>query len=54
VLGQRYLLLIGLAVETFFWRAGDLLSSVAVFIVVRSLALSVRGFAFVNIAIVVI
>jgi AAA family ATP:ADP antiporter len=42
------------AVETFFWRAGDLLSSVVVLIVVRWLALSARGFAFVNLALVAI
>jgi AAA family ATP:ADP antiporter len=42
------------AVETFFWRAGDLLSSVAVLIVVRGLSLSARGFAFVNLAIVIV
>ena len=42
------------AVETFFWRAGDMLSSVVVLIAIRWLALSVRGFAFVNIAIIAI
>jgi len=42
------------AVETFFWRAGDLLSSIAVLIVVRGLSLSARGFAFVNLAIVIV
>jgi AAA family ATP:ADP antiporter len=42
------------AVETFFWRAGDMLSSVVVFIFIRSLAFSVRSFALVNIAIVVV
>jgi AAA family ATP:ADP antiporter len=40
------------AVETFFWRAGDMLSSVMVAIVVQWLALSVRGFAAINLAIV--
>jgi AAA family ATP:ADP antiporter len=42
------------AVETFFWRAGDLLSSVVVLIVVRWLSLSARGFAFVNLALIAI
>ena len=42
------------AVETFFWRAGDLLSSVVVLIVVRWLSLSARGFAFVNLALVAV
>jgi ATP:ADP antiporter, AAA family len=42
------------AIETFFWRAGDLLSSVVVLIVVRWLAMSARGFAFVNLALVAI
>jgi AAA family ATP:ADP antiporter len=42
------------AVETFFWRAGDMLSGVTTFILVQWLALSVRGFAIVNLVIVVI
>jgi AAA family ATP:ADP antiporter len=42
------------AVETFFWRAGDMVSSVMVLIVVRWLELSARGFAFVNIALIAI
>jgi AAA family ATP:ADP antiporter len=37
------------AVETFFWRAGDLLSSVAVLVFITWLQVSVRSFAFVNI-----
>jgi AAA family ATP:ADP antiporter len=37
------------AVETFFWRAGDLLSSVAVLVFITWLQASVRSFAFVNI-----
>jgi AAA family ATP:ADP antiporter len=37
------------AVETFFWRAGDLLSSVAVFLFIRQLDLSLRAFVIVNI-----
>jgi AAA family ATP:ADP antiporter len=42
------------AVETFFWRAGDMLSGVTTFVLVQWLALSVRGFAIVNLAIVVV
>ena len=42
------------AVETFFWRSGDMLSSVVVFVFIRSLEFSVRGFALVNIAIIAI
>jgi AAA family ATP:ADP antiporter len=41
-------------VETFFWRAGDMLSSIMVAIVVQWLAMSVRGFAAVNLGIVVL
>ncbi len=37
------------AVETFFWRAGDLLSSIAVLIFIRELQLSLQAFVFVNI-----
>jgi AAA family ATP:ADP antiporter len=37
------------AVETFFWRAGDLLSSIAVLVFITWLQVSVRSFAFVNI-----
>jgi len=37
------------AVETFFWRAGDLLSSVAVLVFITWLHVSVQAFAFVNI-----
>jgi ATP:ADP antiporter, AAA family len=40
------------AVETFFWRAGDMLSAVMVFVVVNWLAMSARGFALVNLGIV--
>jgi AAA family ATP:ADP antiporter len=40
------------AVETFFWRTGDMLSGVTTLVVVQWLALSVRGFAFVNIVLV--
>jgi ATP:ADP antiporter, AAA family len=42
------------AVETFFWRTGDMLSGVATFVIVQWLALSVRGFALVNLAIVIV
>jgi ATP:ADP antiporter, AAA family len=42
------------AVETFFWRAGDMLSAVVVFVVVQWLALSVRQYAAVNIALVLV
>jgi ATP:ADP antiporter, AAA family len=42
------------AVETFFWRAGDMLSGVATFVIVQWLALSVRGFALVNLVIIII
>ena len=37
------------AVETFFWRAGDLLSSVAVFLFIRQMQLSLQMFVLVNI-----
>ena len=42
------------AVETFFWRAGDMLSGVMTFVIVQWLALSVRGFALVNLVIVIV
>jgi ATP:ADP antiporter, AAA family len=42
------------AVETFFWRAGDMLSAVVVFVVVQWLALSIRQYAAVNIALVLV
>jgi AAA family ATP:ADP antiporter len=42
------------AVETFFWRAGDMLSGVTTLVIVQWLALSVRGFALVNLAIVIV
>jgi ATP:ADP antiporter, AAA family len=41
------------AVETFFWRAGDMLSGVTTLIVVRTLGLGVREYAIVNIALVI-
>jgi AAA family ATP:ADP antiporter len=40
------------AVETFFWRAGDMLSALVVAVVANWLALSARGFAAVNLGIV--
>jgi AAA family ATP:ADP antiporter len=40
------------AVETFFWRAGDMLSGLTTFVVIRTLGLGVREYAIVNIAIV--
>ena len=42
------------AVETFFWRAGDMLSGVATFVFVQWLSLSVRGFAIANLVIVLL
>jgi AAA family ATP:ADP antiporter len=42
------------AVETFFWRAGDMLSGVLTFVLVQWLAFSVRSFALVNLAIVLV
>jgi ATP:ADP antiporter, AAA family len=42
------------AVETFFWRAGDLMSSLAVLVFVQFLHVSVRMFAGVNIAAVAV
>ena len=40
------------AVETFFWRAGDMLSALAVLIVVQIFGLGVREFALINLGIV--
>jgi AAA family ATP:ADP antiporter len=42
------------AVETFFWRAGDMLSGLATFFLVQVLALGVRSYAVVNLGIVVV
>jgi AAA family ATP:ADP antiporter len=42
------------AVETFFWRAGDMLSAIMVAVVVNLLAISARGFAVVNLGLVVL
>ena len=40
------------AVETFFWRAGDMLSAVATFVIIQSLQLSVRSYAVFNIIVI--
>jgi AAA family ATP:ADP antiporter len=42
------------AVETFFWRAGDMLSGITTFVLVQWLAFSVRGFAIANLVIVAV
>jgi len=42
------------AVETFFWRAGDMLSGVATLIIVQLLGLGVRSYAAVNLGLVLI
>jgi ATP:ADP antiporter, AAA family len=42
------------AVETFFWRAGDMLSALATLLFVQALGLGVRSYAAVNLALVVI
>jgi AAA family ATP:ADP antiporter len=42
------------AVETFFWRAGDMLSAITTLIVVQLIGWGVRGFALVNLGIVVV
>ena len=42
------------AVETFFWRAGDMLSGLATLLLVQMIGLGVRGYAGVNLALVVI
>jgi AAA family ATP:ADP antiporter len=41
------------AVETFFWRAGDMFSALTTLIVVQVLSMGVRSYAFVNLALVV-
>jgi AAA family ATP:ADP antiporter len=41
------------AVETFFWRSGDMLSAITVALV-QALSISIRGFAVVNLVIVAI
>ena len=40
------------AVETFFWRAGDMLSALATFVIIQSLQLSVRSYAVFNIIVI--
>ena len=40
------------AVETFFWRAGDMLSGLSIFVMVGLLSFSVRPTAIVNLAVV--
>lgn len=42
------------AVETFFWRAGDMLSFVTIVVFIQTLDWDVRGFAFVNLVLVII
>ena len=42
------------AVETFFWRAGDMVSALATFVVVQMLHLGVRSYAIVNLGLVAI
>ncbi len=42
------------AVDTFFWRVGDMLSSLAVFVIARRLSLDVRYFAALNIGLVLL
>jgi AAA family ATP:ADP antiporter len=42
------------AVETFFWRAGDMLSAIVTFVVVQMLGLGVRSYAGINLALIVI
>ena len=41
------------AIDSFFWRAGDVLSAVVVAVGVNLLMLSTRGFALVNVVLVV-
>jgi AAA family ATP:ADP antiporter len=41
------------AVETFFWRAGDMVSAVATFVLIQWLQLAVRGYALFNIVVIV-
>jgi ATP:ADP antiporter, AAA family len=42
------------AIETFFWRAGDMLAALTTFVVVQMLQLGVRTFALVNLGLVAI
>ena len=40
------------AVETFFWRAGDMLSAIATLVTVQVLGLGVRSYAAINLVLV--
>jgi AAA family ATP:ADP antiporter len=40
------------AVETFFWRAGDMLSAITTFVIVQALGLGVRSYAVINLVLV--
>ena len=42
------------AVETFFWRAGDMLSAIAIVVAIQVVGLEMRGFALMNLGIVAI
>jgi AAA family ATP:ADP antiporter len=42
------------AVETFFWRAGDMLSAIVTFVVVQMLGLGVQSYAGINLVLVLI
>jgi AAA family ATP:ADP antiporter len=42
------------AVETFFWRAGDMFSALTTFVVIQVLQLGVRSYAMVNLGLVVV
>jgi AAA family ATP:ADP antiporter len=42
------------ATDTFFWRAGDVLSAALVYVGINWLALSTKGFAYFNMALVVV
>ena len=42
------------AVETFFWRAGDMLSALTTFAIVQVLGLGVRTYALVNLGLVIV
>ena len=42
------------AVETFFWRAGDMLSTIMIVVVVQVFGLGVRRFAVVNLGLIVL
>jgi len=42
------------AIETFFWRAGDMLSAIATFVIIQWLGLGARYFAAINLGLVVL